>query len=61
MSPKTLTHPTCKDFVHIVTFLFKKVDSSLKIVGKMEEEVPQIFKKLAQVPLSHLQSSRGPT
>ena len=46
VSPKTLTHPTCKDFVHIVTFLFKKVDSSLKIVGKMEEEVPQIFKKL---------------
>ena len=46
VSPKTLTHPTSKDFVHIVTFLFRKVDSSLKIVGKMEEEVPQIFKKL---------------
>jgi len=46
VSPKTLTHPTCKDFVQIVTFLFKKVDASLKIVGKMEEEVPQIFKKL---------------
>ena len=41
-----MTHPTCKDFVHIVTFLFKKVDSSLKIVGKMEEEVPQNFKKV---------------
>jgi kinetochore protein NDC80 len=46
VSPKTLTTPTSKDFVHIVTFLFRKVDTSLKIVGKMEEEVPQIFKKL---------------
>ena len=46
VSPKTLMTPTSKDFVHMVTFLFRKVHPSLKIVNKMEEEVPQIFKKL---------------
>ena len=46
ISPKLLTSPTSKEFLHIVQFLFKKVDSNIKFLGKVEDEVPVLFKRL---------------
>ena len=46
ISPKLLAAPTSKDFMHIVSFLFRRLDPNIKFVGKMEDEVPQVFKRL---------------
>lgn len=46
VSPKTLASPTSKDFMRIVTFLFRRLDPNIKFQGKMEDEVPQVFKRL---------------
>lgn len=46
ISPKILTHPTSKDFVNIVSFLFRQVDPHFKFSGPVENEIPIIFKGL---------------
>ena len=46
VSPKTLTSPMSKDVFSIVQFLLRQVDSNMKPLGKMEEDVPQVFKHL---------------
>ena len=46
ISPKQLSSPTTKDFLAIVTFLFKQVEPGFKMVAKVEEEVPAMFKRL---------------
>lgn len=46
ISPKLLTHPTGKDFLNIVTFLFRLVDPNFKMQSKMVDEVPIVFKGL---------------
>ncbi len=46
VSPKTLTSPMSKDVFSIVQFLLRQVDPNMKPLGKMEEDVPQLFKHL---------------
>jgi kinetochore protein NDC80 len=46
VSPKTLASPTGKDFCNIITFLFQQFDPTFKIQTKVEDEVPQFFKRL---------------
>lgn len=46
VSPKILTSPTGKDFAQIVQFLFQRFDPSMKVFGKVEDEVPLFFKRL---------------
>eukprot|EP00873_Tetraselmis_striata_P007768 jgi/Tetstr1/428032/TSEL_001816.t1 len=46
VSLKQLLSPTTKDFHNIVLFLFKQVEPSFKPTGKMDEEVPAMFKRL---------------
>lgn len=46
VSPKTLTSPMSKDVFSIVQFLLRQVDPHMKPLGKMEEDVPQLFKHL---------------
>lgn len=44
LSPKLLT--TNKEFAFVVQFLFSKVDPHIKFSGKVEDEVPVLFKRL---------------
>jgi hypothetical protein len=46
VSMKQLSSPTTKDFHSMVLFLFKQIEPGFKLVGKMDEEVPQMFKRL---------------
>ncbi len=46
VAPKTLTSPMSKDVFSIVQFLLRQVDPNMKPLGKMEEDVPQLFKHL---------------
>jgi SMC interacting uncharacterized protein involved in chromosome segregation len=46
ISPKALSTPTGKEFLHIVQFLFRMVDPNIKFVSKTEEEVPMLFKRV---------------
>ena len=46
VSPKVLTSPTGKDFAQIAQFLFAKFDPTMKVFGKVEDEVPLFFKRL---------------
>ncbi|KAF5837128.1 HEC/Ndc80p family-domain-containing protein [Dunaliella salina] len=46
VAPKTLASPTAKDFTMIVQFLFQKFDPSMKIFGKIEDDVPLFFKRI---------------
>lgn len=46
INPRSLTHPTVKDFANIVQFLFRKIDPNFVITGKFEDEVIQMFKVL---------------
>lgn len=47
ISPKTLTTPTGKEFAQLIQFLFHQFDPILaKNLGKIEDEVPQFFKRL---------------
>lgn len=44
LSPKLIT--TNKEFAFVVQFLFAKIDPHIKFTGKVEEEVPVLFKRL---------------
>lgn len=46
LSPKTLTTPTGKEFAQMVQFLMQKFDPNIKTFGKVEDEVPLLFKRL---------------
>lgn len=46
LSPKLLANPTSKEFLHMVQFLFKRIDPSIKFLGKIEDEVPALFKQI---------------
>jgi hypothetical protein len=46
VSPKVLTSPTGKDFAQIVQFLFQRFDPTMKVFGKVEDEVPLFFRRL---------------
>jgi kinetochore protein NDC80 len=47
LSPKVLTSPTGKDFAQLAFWLFQRYDPTLKTFGKVEDEVPLFFKRLA--------------
>ena len=40
ISPRTLTHPTGKDFENICSFLFRQIDRNFKFQKSMVNEVP---------------------
>ena len=46
ISPRTLTHPTGKDFENICSFLFRQIDRNFKFQKSMINEVPLMFKGL---------------
>lgn len=46
ISPKLLTNPTSKEFIHMVHFLFRRVDPNISFAGKIEDDVPALFKRL---------------
>eukprot|EP00850_Spirogloea_muscicola_P004085 SM000017S02825 [mRNA] locus=s17:521823:524911:+ [translate_table: standard] len=46
ISAKLLTAPTSKEFLHVVQFLFKRVDPNIRFIGKPEDEIPVVFKRL---------------
>jgi kinetochore protein NDC80 len=46
ISPKTFNPPTGKDFKSIVTFLFRLLDEGYEMAGRVEDEVPLVFKAL---------------
>lgn len=46
ISPKQLEAPTTKDFLHILTFLYNKIDPKFVLGPNVAEEVPAIFKRL---------------
>ena len=45
ISEKILKQPTARDFHQIVSFLFKLIDSNY-VPGKIEDDVPAVFKAL---------------
>jgi kinetochore protein NDC80 len=62
---QVLGSPTTKDFANIMGFLFRQVDPNLssKNFGKIEEEVPQLFKRLKypfQISKSNLTAVGSP-
>lgn len=60
---KFLRDPSTKDYYDVFKFLMAHIDEALKIDGKMEDEVPQIMKKLrypVEVNKSKLQAISGP-
>ncbi|GAQ91593.1 Centromere-associated protein HEC1 [Klebsormidium nitens] len=63
ISEKLLSTPTSKEFLHIVQFLFHKVDTNIKFGPKIEDEVPLVFKRLRypfQISKSALQAVGSP-
>lgn len=50
LSPRTLTHPTCKDFTDIFQFMVRCLDSKFRFEkgkkGKVVDEVPHVFRDL---------------
>lgn len=63
ISTKLLVSPASKDILNIVQFLFQKVDPNLKLPGKVEEDVPVVFKRLGypfQISKSALYAAGSP-
>ncbi|XP_024379688.1 uncharacterized protein [Physcomitrium patens] len=63
ISTKLLVSPASKDVLNIVQFLFQKVDPNLKLSGKVEEDVPVVFKRLGypfQISKSALYAAGSP-
>jgi kinetochore protein NDC80 len=46
ISPKLFNPPTGKEFKNVVTFLFRLLDDGYELTGRVEDEVPMIFKGL---------------
>ena len=63
ISTKLLVSPASKDILNIVQFLFQKADPTLKLFGKVEEDVPVVFKRLGypfQISKSALYAAGSP-
>lgn len=63
ISPKLLVAPSSKDILNILQFLFQKVDPNMKFLGKIEEDVPVVFKRLGypfQISKSALYAAGSP-
>lgn len=63
ISTKLLVSPTSKDILNIVQFLFHKVDPNMKFLGKIEEDVPVVFKRIGypfQISKSALYAAGSP-
>jgi kinetochore protein NDC80 len=63
ISTKLLVSPASKDILNIVQFLFQKADPNMKLSGKMEEDVPVVFKRLGypfQISKSALYAAGSP-
>lgn len=63
ISTKLLVSPASKDILNIVQFLFQKVDPNMKLSGKVEEDVPVVFKRLGypfQISKSALYAAGSP-
>lgn len=60
---KLLKDPSCRDFFDIFKFLVSQFDPNLKVEGRMEDEVPQIMRRMnypVEVNRSKLQAISGP-
>lgn len=63
ISTKLSVSPASKDILNIVQFLFQKHDPHIKLLGKLEEDVPVVFKRLGypfQISKSALYAAGSP-
>ncbi|KAL4420345.1 hypothetical protein ABPG77_006152 [Micractinium sp. CCAP 211/92] len=63
ITPKVLSSPTTKDFTNVMMFLFRQLDPVLPKQFKLEEEVPQLYKRLRypfQISKSNLSAVGSP-
>ena len=63
ISLKQLEAPSTKDFLHILEFLYKKIDPRFALSVNVAEDVPAIFKRLRYpftLSKSHLQAVGSP-
>ncbi|PRW33702.1 Kinetochore NDC80 [Chlorella sorokiniana] len=63
ITPKVLASPTTKDFTNVMMFLFRQFDPVLPKTFKLEEEVPQLYKRLKypfQISKSNLTAVGSP-
>lgn len=54
ISQKMLEAPATKDFLHILQFLYNKIDPKFQLGPNVGEEIPAIFKRLRHVHFAHL-------
>ncbi|KAI3425309.1 hypothetical protein D9Q98_009074 [Chlorella vulgaris] len=63
ITPKVLASPTTKDFTNVMLFLYRQFDPVLPKTFKLEEEVPQLYKRLKypfQISKSNLTAVGSP-
>ena len=63
ISLKQLEAPSTKDFLHILEFLYKKIDPRFSLSANVSEDVPAMFKRLRYpftLSKSHLQAVGSP-
>jgi kinetochore protein NDC80 len=63
ISPKQLDAPTTKDYLHILIFLYNKIDPLFQLSQNVSEDVPAMFKRLRypfNISKSHLQAVGSP-
>jgi len=63
ISLKQLEAPSTKDFLHILEFLYKKIDPRFSLSANVAEDVPAMFKRLRypfNISKSHLQAVGSP-
>jgi len=63
ISLKQLEAPSTKDFLHILEFLYRKIDPRFSLSANVAEDVPAIFKRLRYpftLSKSHLQAVGSP-
>ena len=63
ISLKQLEAPSTKDFLHILEFLYKKIDPRFTLSQNVAEDVPAMFKRLRypfNISKSHLQAVGSP-
>lgn len=63
ITPKVLASPTTKDFTNVMMFLYRQFDPVLPKTFKLEEEVPQLYKRLRypfQISKSNLTAVGSP-
>jgi SMC interacting uncharacterized protein involved in chromosome segregation len=60
ISPKQLEAPTTKDFLHILTFLYNKIDPKFVLGPNIAEDVPAMFKRLRYTQRHYSGTSKEP-